>query len=260
MGTEFEIGLVSNLILIYICRCDRAEHGVFLEALASSGGLELVVAIFVLWGVALFDSLLGKRLLEAGVLSALAAQQVLGHARLLLWSQRWQLRRVEMDLRDWHVAAVGVRVACIALGHRLQCEASVVVEALPNTRSNHCFWRTAVCLSANRSPSLHTKKVLRIAWNHVGERVCICLLKHLQLLGRLGYERTVHGGTSHLIHKRVAPVYICLDLLYRDLFLMRLSVVVGHVAHTSTESTILSCCASHLHLCECFVVVCALWR
>ena len=55
VGTEFKICLVSNLILIYIGRCDRAEHGIFLEALASTGGLELVGSIFVLWGVALFD-------------------------------------------------------------------------------------------------------------------------------------------------------------------------------------------------------------
>ena len=60
MGTEFKICLVSNLILIYVCRCDGAEHGIFLEALASTGGLELVASIFVLRGVALFDSLLGQ--------------------------------------------------------------------------------------------------------------------------------------------------------------------------------------------------------
>ena len=52
------------------------------------------------------------------MLGALATEWVLGHARLLLWSQRWRLGGVEIDLRDGHaVAAVRVRVAGIARVH-----------------------------------------------------------------------------------------------------------------------------------------------
>ena len=68
------------------------------------------------------------------MLGALAAERVLRHARLLLWSQRWQLGRVEIYLRDGHVAAaVCVLVAGIALVRRPQSEPSLVVESLPNT-------------------------------------------------------------------------------------------------------------------------------
>lgn len=60
------------------------------------------------------------------------------------------------------------------------------------------------------------------------ERVRICLLKHLQLLvvGRLGYEGTVHGGASLLILKCIAPI-TRIDRLYYYLFALRVSVVIG---------------------------------
>lgn len=67
------------------------------------------------------------------MLGALAAEWVL-HARLLLWSQRWRLRRVQIYLRDWHVAAaVGVLVAGVVLVRGPQGEPSLEVESLPDT-------------------------------------------------------------------------------------------------------------------------------
>ena len=67
------------------------------------------------------------------MLRALPPKWVL-HARLLLWRQRWQLRRVQINLRDGHVApTIRVLVAGVALVRRPQGEPSLVVESLPDT-------------------------------------------------------------------------------------------------------------------------------
>lgn len=68
------------------------------------------------------------------MLGALPPKRTLGHAGLLLWRQRWQLGRVQIDLRDRHVAAaVGVLMAGVVLVRRPQREPSLVAESLPDT-------------------------------------------------------------------------------------------------------------------------------
>ena len=46
--TELKVAIVSNLILIQVCGSHRGVYAIFLEALASTGRLELVTHILVL--------------------------------------------------------------------------------------------------------------------------------------------------------------------------------------------------------------------